>query len=112
MPIGAATTFLTSSNRLIVFYPIPLHPVLRTKKTSLNAVTADIPVGVEDVSGYYLAKTPLKNKGISFSHEERAQLGLRGLFPAGEPLTLDRKIETAMENFRGKVPRLAKSFLE
>lgn len=66
-------------------------------------MTDDISVGTEEVSGYYLAKTPLKNKGISFSHEERAQLGLRGLFPAGEPLTLERKIETAMENFRGKV---------
>lgn len=66
-------------------------------------MTADRPEVTEEVSGYYLAKTPLKNKGISFSHEERATLGLRGLFPAGEPLTLERKIETAMENFRGKV---------
>ena len=57
----------------------------------------------ESVSGYYLAKTPLQNKGISFSHEERQRLGLRGLFPAGEPISLEQKIETAMENFRGKV---------
>jgi hypothetical protein len=57
----------------------------------------------ESVSGYYMAKSPLKNKGISFSHKERETLGLRGLFPAGEPITLERKIETAMENFRGKV---------
>ena len=57
----------------------------------------------ESVSGFYLAKTPLQNKGISFSHEERQRLGLRGLFPAGEPISLEQKIETAMENFRGKV---------
>jgi hypothetical protein len=57
----------------------------------------------EAVSGYYISKSPLKNKGISFTHSEREKLGLRGLFPAGEPITLERKVETAMENFRGKV---------
>ena len=57
----------------------------------------------EDVSGYYLTKTPLLNKATAFTHEEREKLGLRGLFPAGEPQSLELKLEIAMENFRGKV---------
>ena len=34
--------------------------------------------------GYHLTKTPIANKGASFTAKERSSLGLRGLFPAGE----------------------------
>ena len=57
----------------------------------------------DEMSGYYLSKTPLKNKGTAFSHEERQTLGLRGLFPAGTPQTLELKLEIAMTSFRNKV---------
>lgn len=60
----------------------------------------------ENISGYYLTKTPLQNKAAGFTHEEREKLGLRGLFPAGEPQSLELKLEIAMENFRGKVPHI------
>jgi hypothetical protein len=35
--------------------------------------------------------------------EEREKLGLRGLIPAGEPMSLDLKIEIAMEQLNKKV---------
>jgi len=59
-------------------------------------------------SGYYLAKTPFLNKGSSFMNEERNTLGIRGLFPAGEPLSLDVKVEIAMEQFAKKTSPLEK----
>lgn len=75
----------------------------RIAQKSVAVSSAVISAEEESISGYYLSKSPLKNKGISFSHSEREKLGLRGLFPAGDPISLERKIETAMENFRDKV---------
>jgi len=43
--------------------------------------------------GYYMAKLPATNKGHGFTHEERAQNGLRGLYPGGKPFTLEQKVE-------------------
>jgi malate dehydrogenase (oxaloacetate-decarboxylating)(NADP+) len=53
-------------------------------------------------SGYNLLKNPWKNKGTSFSDEERTKYGLHGLLPAGEPKTLDSKVEIAMGQLRKK----------
>ncbi len=43
--------------------------------------------------GYYMAKVPATNKGHGFTHEERAKYGLRGLYPGGQPFTLEQKVE-------------------
>lgn len=59
-------------------------------------------------NGYSLTRNPIKNKGMSYTHKEREQLGLRGLFPAGEPLSLDAKVENAMEQFNKKANPLEK----
>lgn len=37
---------------------------------------------------------------MGFTHEERAQFGLRGLYPGGVPLTLDQKVENAMSQLK------------
>jgi malate dehydrogenase (oxaloacetate-decarboxylating)(NADP+) len=58
--------------------------------------------------GYYLAKTPSLNKGTSFTHAEREKLGLRGLFPAGDPQPLDLKVDIAMEQLRKKTSPIEK----
>lgn len=61
-----------------------------------------------NVSGYQLTKTPTLNKGKSFTSKETDELKLRGLFPAGEPLSLELKIEVAMEELRKKTSPLEK----
>lgn len=60
------------------------------------------------ISGYYLAKTPSQNKGTGFSHAEREKSKLRGLFPAGDPQSLDLKVKIAMEQLALKVSPLEK----
>jgi len=63
----------------------------------------------EDVgSGYQLAKTPLANKGTGFSAEERSRLHLRGLYPAGDPQTLDAKVRCVMEQLALKTSPIEK----
>jgi hypothetical protein len=59
-------------------------------------------------NGYYLAKTPSLNKGHSFTHEERDDYGLRGLYPAGVPISLDLKVEIAIQQMRQKSSPLEK----
>jgi len=59
-------------------------------------------------NGYYLAKTPHLNKGSSFTAVERDQLKLRGLFPAGEPLSLSIKVDNLMHQLRLKTTPLEK----
>jgi len=44
-------------------------------------------------SGYFHAKLPSQNKGMGFTHDERAKNGMRGLYPGGTPFTLDQKVE-------------------
>ena len=58
--------------------------------------------------GYIITKYPALNKGSSFSHAERDKMKLRGLFPAGEPLSLDTKLEIAMNQLRAKANPLEK----
>ena len=60
------------------------------------------------LTGYQLTKTPTLNKGKSFTPEETNKLRLRGLFPAGEPLSLELKIQVAMEELRKKTSPLEK----
>jgi malate dehydrogenase (oxaloacetate-decarboxylating)(NADP+) len=48
------------------------------------------------------------NKGSSYSARERDELGLRGLFPGGAPLSLEIKVESTMEQFRSKSSSLDK----
>ena len=48
-------------------------------------------------TGYAALKSPWINKGTSFSAEERQGLKLRGLVPAGPPLSLEIKTAAAME---------------
>jgi malic enzyme len=78
---------------------------------ALNALlTACIKAKSVHVSqnGYYLAKTPTLNKGHSFTHEERMEYGLRGLYPAGPPISLDLKVDISMEQLRAKTSPIEK----
>eukprot|EP00607_Mallomonas_marina_P003678 CAMPEP_0182426338 /NCGR_PEP_ID=MMETSP1167-20130531/12819_1 /TAXON_ID=2988 /ORGANISM="Mallomonas Sp, Strain CCMP3275" /LENGTH=614 /DNA_ID=CAMNT_0024607687 /DNA_START=103 /DNA_END=1947 /DNA_ORIENTATION=+ len=52
--------------------------------------------------GYTLLKLPNFNKGASFTREERNKLKIRGLVPAGDPLSLDTKVELAITSLRSK----------
>eukprot|EP00607_Mallomonas_marina_P001556 CAMPEP_0182431436 /NCGR_PEP_ID=MMETSP1167-20130531/49244_1 /TAXON_ID=2988 /ORGANISM="Mallomonas Sp, Strain CCMP3275" /LENGTH=156 /DNA_ID=CAMNT_0024617779 /DNA_START=99 /DNA_END=566 /DNA_ORIENTATION=- len=45
---------------------------------------------------------PNLNKGASFTIEERNELKLRGLVPAGDPISLDTKVEVAITSLRSK----------
>lgn len=51
---------------------------------------------------------PVWNKGTSYAPREREELGLRGLFPGGAPITLKSKIENTMEQLRSKSSDLDK----
>jgi malate dehydrogenase (oxaloacetate-decarboxylating)(NADP+) len=51
---------------------------------------------------FNLAKNPWKNKGTSYSHYEREHHGLHGLVPAGEPKSLELKVEIAVQQMRKK----------
>ena len=96
-----------------------------TSKSSLS------PVEAVPVSGYYYAKTPLLNKvesyfysvldflsllsaigpyvqGTSFTSKERVGYGLLGLYPAGEPISLEIKLENLMNQLRKKTSPLEK----
>ena len=55
-----------------------------------------------DHRGYSLLKTPTMNKYSSFSESERVRLGVRGLVPAGAPLSLETKVALVMEQVRAK----------
>lgn len=43
---------------------------------------------------------PAWNKGSSFTHDERNQLGIRGLYPSGGPISLQVKVDSTMEHVR------------
>lgn len=61
-----------------------------------------------DLTGYARMRTPLYNRGQSFSHAEREQYSIRGLVPAGDPLSLDERIDLVMEDFYEQPTALAK----
>lgn len=61
-----------------------------------------------DARGYHVLKTPTQNKYSSFTEAERGKLGLRGLIPAGGPLSLDIKVQLVMEQVRSKVSAIEK----
>lgn len=72
------------------------------KSTSLqSSVDAEIP-------GYFKAKFPGLNIGASFSKEKKDELGIRGLYPVGQPISLDDKLALTMEQFRSKTSPLEK----
>lgn len=53
-------------------------------------------------------RSPIYNRGQSFSHAEREQYSIRGLVPAGDPLSLDERIDLVMEDFYEQPTALAK----
>ena len=60
------------------------------------------------IGGYEIARTPQLNKVHSFSMEERDALGIRGLYPCGQPFSLDEKVNVAMTQLRLKSSPLEK----
>lgn len=58
--------------------------------------------------GYTFLKNPLNNKGSSFTAAEKETSGIRGLVPAGEPLSLEDKVDIAMTQLRKKSSPLEK----
>ena len=65
-------------------------------------------LAMASTNGFNLAKTPLLNHGHSLSHQFRKHNGLTGLYPAGYPITLDLKVDLAMEQLRLKTSPLEK----
>jgi malate dehydrogenase (oxaloacetate-decarboxylating)(NADP+) len=57
---------------------------------------------------FSVLKNPWKNKGTSFSNEERDHCNLHGLLPAGEPISLQVKVDTAMQQLRKKAQPIDK----
>jgi len=60
------------------------------------------------MKGYDIMKRPWLNKGESFNHNDRKKLGLRGLIPAGDPKSLETRVNIAMTNLRNKALPLDK----
>lgn len=60
------------------------------------------------LKGYDLMKRPWLNKGESFSVNDRNKYKLRGLLPAGEPKSLETRVNIAMTNLRKKTVPLEK----
>ena len=59
-------------------------------------------------TGYTLAKNPMYNKGMSFTAREKTSLGLQGLYPAGDPQTLELKVQNLMTQLRLKTSAIEK----
>ncbi len=57
---------------------------------------------------YSAARTPFVNRGLSWTHEERQKLHVRGLFPGGEPFSLSKRVDHAMEQLAKKETDLDK----
>lgn len=81
---------------------------LRVAGTGMKPVSVLRAKKSGSAEGYHYARTPSLNKGHSFSEYERGQHGLRGLFPAGEPMSLDTRVSIAMEQFRLKTSPIEK----
>jgi len=58
--------------------------------------------------GYNILKSPLYNKGHTFTESERNKYNIRGLLPCGKPISLENKVELSMEQLRKKVSPLEK----
>ena len=58
-------------------------------------------------SGSIIVRNPLKNKGLSFTQEERNQHNLAGILPVGH-ISLDLKVKNLMKNLRSKSTDLEK----
>eukprot|EP01041_Mallomonas_annulata_P010647 gene10647-22228_t len=76
--------------------------------TVLSMVATSPRVTAPTELGYSLTKLPGLNRGASFTPKERDALKIRGLFPAGEPISLEIKLQVAMENLRSKTSPLEK----
>jgi len=55
------------------------------------------------MSGAEVIRDPLKNKGLSFSSEERNKKRIKGLFPGGSPISMETKVENLIQILRSKV---------
>jgi hypothetical protein len=81
----------------------PLGPALLLAKVSMIRFSAS-----ESISGYILAKSPMYNKGMSFTAREKTSLGLQGLYPAGDPQSLELKVQNLMTQLRLKTSAIEK----
>eukprot|EP01038_Epipyxis_sp_PR26KG_P012924 gene12924-17322_t len=59
-------------------------------------------------NGISIIKNPFTNKGTSFTSSERENLKISGLFPAGDPLSLELKVSIAMAQFFKKTSPIEK----
>lgn len=55
-----------------------------------------------------ITRAPFMNRGLSWTHEERDKLKVRGLFPGGEPFSLEKRVNHAMDQLEKKVTPLDK----
>jgi malate dehydrogenase (oxaloacetate-decarboxylating)(NADP+) len=58
--------------------------------------------------GYNILKSPVQNRGISFSEHERVELGLEGLLPAAKPESLWSRISLCIGLLRQKLTGIEK----
>jgi len=58
--------------------------------------------------GYMRTRLPWLNKGSGFTQAERDELKLNGLFPGGEPLSLEVKVDAAINEMRQRSTPLEK----
>jgi hypothetical protein len=94
---------------LVVINAAMMASALQSMQPPTSSLTKpSAPSNTASVSGYYLAKTPLLNKGTSFTSAERDSLKLRGLFPAGDPQSMDLKLENLMTQLRKKTSPIEK----
>ena len=77
---------------------------------AMLSVALNLTVGLSTAlpEPYAMLKMPHNNKGSSFSAEERERFKLRGLVPAGDPMTLETKLQLTMEQLRAKTSPLEK----
>lgn len=57
---------------------------------------------------YPATRAPFLNRGLSWTHEERKEKKVRGLFPGGEPFSLEKRVNHAMEQLGTKKTPLDK----
>jgi hypothetical protein len=91
--------------------------VVATSSKIVDSSTSSIDEIFRDVKNFsslntrstsIFARLPGVNKGSSFSEKERDQYQLRGVVPAGNPLTLETKVDIAMKQFHKKTSPLEK----